>query len=141
MKYRVHLKLSIILIGVCCNSAAQEKKLSGKIIDQHLNPLPWVLIQTLDSTYYTNTNENGLYSLNLPEKTKKVKIKCIGMETEVIKINNYCHFDIILLDDIIVEFETNNQHIKSYKKRKKELPKLYKESIKKGILLGKRKCR
>ncbi|MBX0331795.1 carboxypeptidase-like regulatory domain-containing protein [Pontibacter sp. HSC-14F20] len=94
-----------------------------------MNPLADAVIQTLDSVFTARADKDGNYVLTVPNKTKRIKAWAVGMETEVFKLSNNCKFNLILLDDIIAEFETVEEHQERYKKRKRELPRLYKEAI------------
>ncbi len=141
MVNQINLKYLILLLGVSIVGNAQERNLRGRIIDEHFNPLSGAMIQSKDSVFYSITNEMGYYSLNLPSDTKKIRVSCIGMESEVIKIGKYCRFDIILFDDMIAEFETQKEHFKAYKRRRKQVHKLYEKAKRKGIIKNKESCK
>jgi hypothetical protein len=138
---QMSLKTLILLLGTFLIGHSQERNLSGKIIDEHLEPLNGAKIQSKDSAFSSITDEMGYYSLNLPSQVKKVRISCIGMESEIVKIGKNCRFDIILFDDMIVEFETKKEHLKAYKRRRKQLRKLYEKAKIAGIIKGQEPCK
>ncbi|MBC2844893.1 carboxypeptidase-like regulatory domain-containing protein [Winogradskyella flava] len=118
----------------------QTKTVSGQVLNEHLEPLSKVFIHTLDMQFKTTSDENGNYSITLPKDTKVLKIQCIGQESETIKVLNHCILNIILLDDIIAEFETKEEHLKDYIKRNKEIGKKYKRAIEKGLFGENKPC-
>ena len=130
----------ILIFCACTSSFGQNKTISGRIIDEHFNPLADAVIQTLDSAFTARADKDGNYVLTVPNKTKRIKAWAVGMETEVFKLSNNCKFNLILFDDIIAEFETEVKHQERYKKRKRELPGLYKEAIKKGMIDENKPC-
>jgi CarboxypepD_reg-like domain len=124
----------ILLLFCCIGLNAQNKTISGKIIDEHFQPLQNAIIQTLDSNYITRSDNDGFYKMTIPESTKKIKIQYVAMETDSFNVKGKCEINIILLDDLIVEFETEKQHKKRLRKRKRQLSNLYKKAIRKGII-------
>lgn len=137
---RVFYLTTVIVIFICIDLRGQNRTITGRIIDEHLNPLSGAVVQTLDSTFTARADKNGHYVLTVPNGTKRIKAWSIGMETDTFKIPDNCNFNIILLDDIIAEFETVKEHKKRYKKRKRELPKLYNEAVRKGIFDESKPC-
>jgi len=123
----------IIIFCSCINSFGQNKTITGRIIDEHFNPLADAVIQTLDSAFTARADKDGNYVLTVLNKTKRIKAWAVGMETETFKLSKDCKFNLILFDDIIAEFETKAEHQERYKKRKRELPRLYREAINKCI--------
>ncbi len=119
----------------------QTKTVSGRVMDEHLEPLPGAIIQTLDTLYQVRADENGYYSMELPNIIKNLRVINIAMETETFKLGDNCVFNIILLDDMIVEFETEKDHLRSYKKRRKGRKKIYQKAIRKGVLSPNKPCK
>lgn len=140
MNRNFYIVTLVLIFCSCINSLGQNKTISGRIIDEHFNPLADAVIQTLDSAFTARADKEGNYVLTVPNKTKRIKAWAVGMETEVFKLSNNCKFNLILFDDIIAEFETVAEHKKRYKKRKRELPRLYKEAINKGIISENKPC-
>lgn len=140
MNRNFYIVTLILIFCSCTNSFGQNKTISGRIIDEHFNPLGEAVIQTLDSTFTARADKNGNYVLTVPKKTKRIKAWAVGMETETFKLSNNCKFNLILFDNIIAEFETVAEHQERYKKRKRELPRLYREAINKGIIEENKPC-
>lgn len=140
MNKNFYIVTLIIIFCSCTNSFGQNKIISGRIVDEHFNPLADAVIQTLDSAFIARADKDGNYVLTVPNKTKKIKAWAVGVETETFKLSNNCKFNMILLDDIIAEFETKAAHQERYKKRKRGLPRLYKEAINKGIINENKPC-
>ena len=134
-------QLTIILLLSFLGLNAQTKVISGKIIDEHFNPLPNATIITLDSSLVAYADKKGLYTMTVPTNTKWIEVRYIAMETDRFSIKNKCEINIILLDDLIVEFETEKEHNRRLKKRRKQLSKLYKKAVREGIFGENKTCR
>ncbi|AGC76369.1 hypothetical protein DDD_1242 [Nonlabens dokdonensis DSW-6] len=63
------------------------------------------------------------------------------MEAETISLNDEnCVFNIILLDDITVEFETREEHLQRYLDRTKGVQKLFEKAVEERLFSEKTKC-
>jgi len=129
------------LIALVAFSAfGQTKVLTGRIIDEHLEPLSNAVIQTVDSTITAQTDNDGYFRIEVPATTTRLVAWYIGFETDTFNIEDRCHLNMILLGDVKIEFQTVEEAIKFEKRRKKETKPLYKEAIRKGILKEEKYC-
>jgi hypothetical protein len=140
LRYSKSITSICLIVLTISGLFGQTKTVSGRVLDEHLSPLPGAIIQTPDSVYQVRADKNGYYSIELPSKAKKLRAINIGMETETFKLGDYCMFNIILLDDLIVEFETEKEHLRSYRKRQRERKKIYNKAIRLGILSTNQPC-
>ena len=128
-----------IMFVLNCN--AQSKIISGKIIDEHFEPLTNAVIQTLDSLIFVKADNLGYYEIEVPITTEKLNAWYVAMESNTFSVKDKCNVNIILLDDLIIEFNTVEESKKFYNKRvKKGLKPLYKKAIKEGVFNIEKPC-
>jgi hypothetical protein len=81
----------IFLISLIANTQAQTL-VKGKVVDQQTKePLPFVNVGVLNKNIGTVSDENGLFQLVIPEKTKTsdtLKCSYIGFESYLISVGN-----------------------------------------------------
>ncbi|PZX44027.1 carboxypeptidase-like protein [Nonlabens dokdonensis] len=120
---------------------SQTRTIEGRILDEHLTPLSGVKISTIDSEQLYKSDKNGYYTIELDNSVKKIKVSYVGMEAETISLNDEnCVFNIILLDDITVEFETREEHLQRYLDRTKGVQKLFEKAVEERLFSEKTKC-
>lgn len=116
-------------------SQAQNQVLNGKVIGQELTPLPAIQIKDEQGILLGETDFDGYFQINLPIDKNKISFQGIDYQTEIITIPKDCSFfQLILLYDWLFDFVSLKKAKKKLlKARKKELPLLYNEAIKKGV--------
>ncbi|MBF9253491.1 carboxypeptidase-like regulatory domain-containing protein [Pontibacter sp. 172403-2] len=133
--------LFVFLVTLLTTSTyGQTKVLTGRTIDEHFQPLSNAAIHTIDSTFTTRADEDGYFRIEVPVNTSKLVAWYVGLETDTFNIESKCYINMLLLDDIKIEFQTVEEAKKFDKKRKKHKKPLYKEAIKKGILKEEKFC-
>ncbi len=102
------LKLFIFLFTICYTLSAQHK-ISGQILDEENQPLPYVNIYLKNTTNGTSSNFDGKFNLTVAKKRGRIEISFVGYETQSLKYNpNKTYFKIILkeasntLDEVII---------------------------------------
>lgn len=81
-------------------SVTGQKKISGKILDNKLKPLRGAYIESLDRTIFTQTDNTGYYSMELPYTVDTVKIWYLGMGIEKVVIKNSMILNYILFPEV-----------------------------------------
>ena len=72
-------------------------KITGKVSDEEGNPLPGVSVLIKGSSQGTNTNENGLFSIEVPEGATPVLVfSFVGRETLEVPVNNRTEINVVL---------------------------------------------
>ncbi|NPD46880.1 MULTISPECIES: DUF5686 and carboxypeptidase-like regulatory domain-containing protein [unclassified Lentimicrobium] len=80
--------LSILLIALSINTFAQNKVITGIIIDEESRePLAFVNIVTEDDKYGTSTDIDGLFQMKIPKKTKSLTLSYVGYEKKSVDIS------------------------------------------------------
>ncbi len=139
-QYKTLITTIILFAIVNCNVYGQTKIITGKVIGEDFEILNSAVIQTVDSVYSTRANDSGEFELKVPKNTTKIQAWFIGMETEQFQLKSRCHLNIILINDIIVEYETVKEARKDYQRRRSKADKLFKKAYDLGIFKEK-KCK
>lgn len=132
--------ITALLFLVCLSASAQMKTITGRIVSEDLEVLDNATIRTKDSKYTTVADEHGNYSIKVPDATKELVALYIAMETDTIPIIGKCQVNIILLNHMIIEYETVEQAKKHYKRRKKDLKPIYKKAYEEGVFKRENPC-
>ncbi|MFV1449237.1 SusC/RagA family TonB-linked outer membrane protein [Maribacter sp. HS] len=91
-----HLLL-VLTLFICTMVNAQET-ISGTVKDTEGNTIPYVNIVLSGTLNGTTTNENGIYTIDVPELSGALEFSVLGYETKIITINNRRTIDIVLGD-------------------------------------------
>lgn len=91
-----HLLL-VLTLFICTMVNAQET-ISGTVKDTDGNTIPYVNIVLSGTLNGTTTNENGIYTIDVPELSGALEFSVLGYETKIITINNRRTIDIVLGD-------------------------------------------
>lgn len=90
------------------DSQQQQKKISGKVVDQNNNPLPGVSVAVKGTTIGAVTDSNGEFALSVSEAAKILSFSFVGMMPKDVEIGNQTVFRIAMeesavgLDEVIV---------------------------------------
>ena len=136
----MRLLFTFLIALVASSVFGQTKVLTGRIIDEHFEPLSNAVIQTVDSTITTRADNDGNFKIEVPVNCSKLVAWYIGFETDTFNIEDKCHLNMILLDDVKIEFQTVEEAMKFEKRRKKDTKPLYKEAIRRGVLKEEKSC-
>lgn len=91
-----HLLL-VLTLFICTMVNAQET-ITGTVKDTDGNTIPYVNIVLTGTLNGTTTNENGIYTIDVPNLSGALEFSVLGYETKIITINNRRTIDIILGD-------------------------------------------
>jgi len=90
-----------IFMAFSLGSSAQQKQLSGKIIDTDGSAVPGVTVVVEGTTIGTVTNLDGEFSLSVPADSKTLSFSYVGMLTQKVEIGNVTAFQITMQPDVI----------------------------------------
>lgn len=93
--YKLYSLLILLLISF--STLAQERTITGKVVDSKGNPLPYVTIQLKGTTKGTITDINGTYTIAATEGV--LQFSFIGYVTQEVEIANQSIIDITLLEE------------------------------------------
>ncbi|QMU64735.1 MAG: carboxypeptidase-like regulatory domain-containing protein [Flavobacteriaceae bacterium] len=79
--------------------AHAQLTISGKVLDEQNQPLPFVNIILKNSTIGTVTDDNGAFTLTINEKRGRIEISYVGYISQVIRINSKKKYLTIILKE------------------------------------------
>ena len=77
--YKMLFSLHLLIVFVSSMAFAQQKTITGKVIDESGSPVPGVTVIAKGTTLGTVTDTDGKYNLNLSSKTTTLSFTFIGM--------------------------------------------------------------
>ncbi|MEI6275718.1 MAG: SusC/RagA family TonB-linked outer membrane protein [Prolixibacteraceae bacterium] len=83
------MKKLFLLIGIFTLTVLQvfsQRLVTGKVTDSEGNRLPFLNVSVKETTIGTVTNDQGTYSITVPEGSKVLVFSFVGMETQELKI-------------------------------------------------------
>ena len=95
-KFLLTMSLSFLFLAV----EAQERNLSGKVLDENDEGLPGVSIVIKDTNIGTITNFNGAFDLNIPEINITLIFSAVGYTTQEVVIGASSIIDVTMEVDI-----------------------------------------
>ncbi|WP_282112423.1 SusC/RagA family TonB-linked outer membrane protein [Maribacter stanieri] len=91
-----HLILVLTLFMI--NMVNAQETITGIVTDTDGNTIPYVNILLSGTVTGSTTNENGFYTINVPNLSGEIEFSVLGFETQVVSINNRRTINITLND-------------------------------------------
>merc|ERR1711966_304561 len=91
-KFLLTMSLSFLFLAV----EAQERNLSGKVLDENDEGLPGVTIVIKDTNIGTITNFNGAFDLSIPEIGSTLTFSAVGYITQEVAIGARSIIDVTM---------------------------------------------
>ncbi|WP_224487976.1 carboxypeptidase-like regulatory domain-containing protein [Robertkochia flava] len=100
---------SFLVAFFCAISCLQAQSVSGKVVDQQEQPVPFATVQA-GARYGVITNIEGEFTFNIPDESisDSITISCLGFETLEIALGDFSGGTIVLrekvteLDEVLV---------------------------------------
>ncbi|HTF21115.1 MAG TPA: TonB-dependent receptor [Chryseolinea sp.] len=92
------LLLALLITTAAVSSVLAQKAVTGTVIDNNRQPLPGVSVIVTGTTFGTVTDAGGKYRLDVPQGTSTLTFSFIGMETQVVAIDNLTQIDISMTE-------------------------------------------
>lgn len=73
--------IALMILLATSDAWAQSRKISGKVLDQSGQPIPGAGVVVKGTSIGTMTDANGVFQIDLPEKSKSLVIQSIGFST------------------------------------------------------------
>jgi hypothetical protein len=129
------------LLFLTFDLTAQIRIITGKVIDEHLNPISLVCIQSSDTTLVSKYDSSGQFRISIPVNTKSLIFTNVGFERASIDLPDSCnHLDIVLLLSSTYDFISLKKVDKLRLKQFKKLSALHFAAYKKGIFKSDSAC-
>lgn len=100
MKARLRLTLLFLILSFSAKSFAQEREISGQVLDEEALPVPGVSIYIKDSSVGTTTDFDGRFVLPNASEDDVLVVSYVGFETQEIPIGEQSEFNITLSSDV-----------------------------------------
>jgi|SRR6185437_4895453 len=136
-------KLLIICIVLVSTSSlySQNKTIKGRVIDDNLETLPYVLITINDTVEVGKTDMNGFFQIETPVSVKKILFRYLGLEAATIELMDKCdEVEVVMMLSGTYDFITLKNVDRLRMKIFKKLPELHKEAFEKGIFKTDKAC-
>lgn len=117
------------------------KTIRGLVIDDlDFEPVPLVDIMIDDSVKIASTQLNGFFSILGPDTIKSLCFRAVGFEPMKVELCDDDYLEVIMISTSSDCFLTKDEAKKKTQKRFKQLGKLRKEALKRGIFQTKKPC-
>jgi hypothetical protein len=130
-------KLLIVFFMLVVSSSsfyAQKKTIKGRVIDDHLEALPFVLIKLNDTVEVGKTDLNGYFQIEIPASVIKILFNTIGIDLATIELKDECNeVEVVMMYSGSYDFMSPKKVDRLRMKRFKQLPEKHKEAFEKGI--------
>ncbi len=93
------MRKSLILMGILLLSLqlmAQQRTITGRVVDEKGNPLPGASIQVKGTKIGTTTQADGTYSIKVPDNAKALIFSSIGLADQEISIGTSTNIPVVL---------------------------------------------
>lgn len=148
LKNIVHLKsmkiLTILFLALILSSSkiyGQTRIVSGKIIDEHLEMLGGIRIQSSDSIVFGNTDFDGKFKIEIPSGETTLIVRGLGYESTIIKLPTSCNYiEIVVMTSIIYDYISAKKIERLRRKRFEKLSDIHQIAYEKGLFLNEKAC-
>lgn len=90
--------LLLVLTLFIMNIVNAQETITGTVTDTYGNTIPFVNIVLSGTLTGSTTNEDGIYTINVPDLSGAIEFSVLGYETQVIPINNRNTINVTLND-------------------------------------------
>ncbi|MCX2682162.1 carboxypeptidase-like regulatory domain-containing protein [Galbibacter sp. EGI 63066] len=133
------LVIALSVSNYCLYS--QNKTIKGRIIDDNLEPLPYVSIRISDTLEIGKTDLNGFFQIDIPVCQKEILFRYVGMDPTTIELVDKCNrVDVVMMLSGTYDFITLKRADRKRKKRYKKLPEIHKQAFEKNIFETEHAC-
>ena len=137
MKTILYLTFAVSLTNL---TYSQNKTLTGQVVDENFKPLINAIVTTNIDGQATRTNNEGFFQFAITPEITEIQVQYVGLHTKIVKIKNKCYINVIMFDDVLIEWKSIKQEDKYYQKELRKLRKKYKEAINNGVLKKEKEC-
>ena len=98
----------MVTLAFVINATAQDRTISGKVLDEKGLPVDGVSIVSSDGRNGTKTNNGGMFTVSVSKNTKSLLFSSVGFEAQKINVTSSSTIDVTLkstssnLDEIVV---------------------------------------
>lgn len=101
MRKKLHILVLFLLLGVTSKSFAQEKEVTGKVLDESGLPIPGVSIYLKKNKEIgTTTNFQGEFELEVPGENSVLVFSYVGFQKKEVPVGDENNFQVTLSNDV-----------------------------------------
>lgn len=90
----------LLVCSLCVTALAQERTITGKVTaSEDGSTMPGVSVVVKGTTRGSNTDANGVYSINVPDKGAKLVFSFVGSASQEFEVGNRTTVDVKLTND------------------------------------------
>jgi len=116
------------------NVHGQIRTITGTVINEDLERIPYVSIYSADTIKIGEANIDGYFDISIKEETNRLMFGFVGMEWLTITFADNCNkFEIIMMSEWFYDFISLRKADRLRKKRFDKLPELRKKAFEQGV--------
>jgi hypothetical protein len=139
----VRTTIIVIAILLCFSYrlTAQTRTIYGRVIDEDLDTLPYVLIHSADGLLLGNTDIGGRFKIEVPRNIQTLVFDYIGLEWTLIKLNADCDtVEVVMMGSATYDFTSARKIDRLRLRRFNKLPELHLQAYEKGLFFKESAC-
>src|SRR5690554_25067 len=100
MRQRLQGFLLVCLLLVSAQSFAQQRAVSGQVLDEEGMPIPGVSVYEKDTSNGTTTDFEGEYTINVAGADAVIVFSYVGFATQEVRVGNQTNITVTLSSDV-----------------------------------------
>lgn len=138
---RTNILIIITIIFITTGAWAQNRIITGQVLSEELESLPFVKIRINDTVDIGVVDNTGRFSITIPNDSEKLKFLFVGMLPAIVLIPKTCNdIEIIMLYSCNYDFISSRKVNRLEKKRINKLPELHLSAYIKGLFKNDKPC-
>lgn len=131
----------MIVLFFNLNLNGQTRTVIGRVICEHLEPLPGLDIENSNNVILGKTDMDGQFEISIPQETDSLKFRYLGMEWTDIRLQKDCDtIEVVMMYAITYDFMTLKKVDRLRKKRFDNLPNLHSDAMENGLFENNNIC-
>ncbi len=138
---KIRNTLTFLLLLTTSMVSAQSRNLTGTVIDEELERMPYIIIYDQDTVPIGKTDSMGNFEIILPQSSPKLVFGYVGMEWEIISVPDDCeHLEVIMLLCCKYGYRSHRKIDRLRKRQFDNRMELHVEAFKRGLFNAERPC-
>ena len=134
--------LSVIVLSLFSYRLnGQTRIISGRVVSEYLEPLPYLRILKTDSSLIGKTDLDGRFRIAIPQNASTLTLNYIGFEQTVITLSAKCDtVEAVMMYNVTYDFISLKKVNRLRLKRFKKIPALHLQAYQKGFFTKATAC-
>lgn len=118
-----------------------QKIITGRVIDEDLEAMPFVRVLVSDTLFLGETNLEGYFEVSVPKGTDDISFGSVGYEMAPVSIPDSCaDLEVILLYNVLYHYISNRKVDRLRKRRFDKMPELHRTAMENGLFSKEAPC-